>query len=286
MTCKQLHRKLRCIPLLAVLLCCLGYSASAETGQGQDTVGTLPLVLYAEGDTSSYTGQLSLGSAVADGAILVTGADVALIPQEDLLRNLLAGEVTGEELALSVADQALVTVEISPKQLKDFLETGLSHLTLEEQTKQIDYEASAFDGFPQVGGLRYQGDLSAPAGERITRVMLDDGTELALTDEDGQLVLVTTAAVLSGGYGYPALEGTSTGTTEQEALAALIRADVLDSAYDGSGRLQLIGHTGDSLAGRYPLGLLAVLAILVVLLTSRSGSRFLELLRSRWSGEP
>lgn len=272
------------ISLLLALICSLVFSASGLDAQSRDVIGTLPLALFAEGDVPAYTGQLSLGGAVADGAMLATGAGAALIPQKDLLRNLLAGEVTEEALALSVPDQPLVTVTVSPRQLKDFLEAGLSHLTLEEQTKQIDYEASAFEGFPQVGGFRYQGDLSAPAGERVTRIMLNSGTDLTLTDETECLLLVTTAEVLSGCWGYPVMEGSDTGVTERDALAELIRSGTLDSTYSGGGRLELIGHMGDSLAGRYPLGLLAVLAIIVVMLTARSGTHFLDRLRGLWSG--
>lgn len=270
----------------AILICAsvgLTLTAYGTDGAEQNAVGTLPLVLKAEGDVPGYTGQLSLGGAVADGAILLTGADAALIPQKDLLGNLLAGEVTQEKLALSVADNELVTVSVSGKQMREILEAGLSHLTLDDSTKRIDYEKSAFDGFPQLGGIRCEADLSAPAGDRVIRITLADGSELPLEDEAGRIVLVTTAEAASGAYGYPELEGNALGSGERDALAAMIQSGTLNAQYSVKGRLKLIGHTGDSLAGYYPLGLLAVAAIVVIVMTARSEEKFIDTLRSRWS---
>ncbi len=272
--------------ILVILICvpvCLTSSADGVDSSGRDTVGTLPLVLKAEGDVPEYTGQLSLGGAVADGAILLTGADAALIPQKDLLCNLLAGEVTEEKLAMSVADNELVTVSVSGKQLKEILEAGLSHLTLNDTTKRIDYEQSVFDGFPQVGGFTYEGDLSAPVGDRVVYITLDDGTELSLEDETEHVLFVTTAEVASGAYGYPKLEAHAVGSGERDALTAIIESGTLNAQYSVKNRLKLIGHTGDSLAGYYPVGIIAVAAIIVIMMTARSETGFIEMLRSRWS---
>ena len=102
-------------------------------------------------------------------------------------------------------------------------------------------------------------------------------------DETECVVLVTTAEVASGAYGYPELEGCAAGSSERDALAAMIRSGALNAQYSVKGRLKLIGHTGDSLAGYYPLGILAVAAIIVVVMTARSEARFIDKLRSRWS---
>lgn len=249
----------------------------------QEMVGTLPLILRVEGDVSASTGQVSLGGAVADGALLASGADVALIPAEDLQHNLLAGTLTWSEIADAVAAEQLVVVQLTPVQLKAYLEVGLSYLTLDTRTLKINDAASAFAGFPQVAGFSYRGDTSAPVGQRVSRVVLSGGKELDFDDDSSKLTLVTTEAVLSGAYGYPAAQGEAIGVTEQQALADLIRSGVLTESYDGANRLKLIGNSEDSLAGEFHLGILAVIAIAVVVLTGRSSTEFLERIGARWS---
>lgn len=271
--------------LLLFLLTALVPSALALNKQdsvGQEVIGNLPLLLRAEGETGVTVGQFSLGGAVADGARLASGADVAIIPLEDLLCNLLVGELTADEIARSVADQELMVVQISPAELKEYLEIGLSHLTLDGTTLTIDYEQSSFSGFPQVAGFTYRGDTSAPAGQRVSRVTLSDGRALDLSDNGETLTLVTTQAMLNGTYGYPEREGQSIGVTEREALAGLVQSGGLSQDYDGADRLTLIGHTGDSLAGKFHLGILAAIAIVVVVVTGRSGTGFLERLAALW----
>jgi hypothetical protein len=282
------HRRIatlcRCLLAAALALSCLILPALAE---GEETV-ELSLLLRMEGSQSAQIEQCSLGAAVADALCWATGADVAAVPADDLSKNLLAGARTLEEFQQAVSDEeAVATVSVTPAQLKEFLEVGVSHLTLDEENLTLDEENSAFGGFPQVGGVSYRCDLSAPVGSRILAMTLSDGTQLELDDATTALTLAAPMSLLDGSYGYPALAGGATATelTLPLALYRFVAAGGVGSDFAGSSTVTFIGAANDSILGSLPVGWLALAAIAILFLTGHSREEFLDLLRARWSGQ-
>jgi hypothetical protein len=265
------------------LLLALALSIAASALDDLDSVD-LPLLLQMEGEREAASDQCSLGSAVADALRWSTGADVAVIPADALIKNLLPGQRTLTDLSACVADSSpICTVSVTPKQLKAFLEAGVSHLTLDETTLELDQTASAFDGFPQVGGLSYRCDLSAPVGSRILELSLSDGGKLDLNDQETLLTLAAPQSMLDGSYGYPVLKGATTQTvTLPQALLRFIADGQIDSTYSGSAQVKWIGVANDSILGDLPVGWIAAAAIVILLCTARSRDEFLETLHSIW----
>lgn len=217
---KQISRLLG----LLFALCCLmplvlPRARAAAVGYSQDLLRGCDIY----GNTNTET---SFGDLAADAARAWGRADIALLPSEDFGTNLPAGEVTEEALAACLQnDSALAAVEITAAQLWQMLETGVSHIQVTEAST-VDWEASYFPGYFQVSGLQVAYDLAAPAGERVYQLTLEDGTAVNPRDQETRYRVVSTRALLLGGYGYPAFdeEKLEDAGTELEAVMAYFRA--------------------------------------------------------------
>jgi 2',3'-cyclic-nucleotide 2'-phosphodiesterase (5'-nucleotidase family) len=91
-----------------------------------------------------------------------------------------------------------VTLEITGAELKEMLETGVSHMP----------EASG--AFPQISGFCFTYDISREPGDRVTGAVRQatDGTcsgEAIDLSEDETYTLATNDFTASGGDGYPNL---------------------------------------------------------------------------------
>lgn len=263
----------RAIPLIQtfILIICLSVSALAQEGGG--LAGTLAGSIRAPEDETPYITQCMMGSFAADAVRSAADADIALVSAADLTGSLSSGTVTRADIeAVLRNDPILVRGVITPAVLYALLEAAVSHIELDTSTERIVEGSEIYDGFCQVSGFRFRYDVSAPAGERIVKVSLDDGTELSREDVSAVLILAAPENVLNGSCGLPTAVYEPAGMTLSEALAAFI-----DSAGslsdDRTGRIEMIGSRDKPLVGMIPraalTGGLAVLAVLLVFRRTR-----------------
>ncbi len=83
----------------------------------------------------------------------------------------------------------VVALSVTPAQLYTALETGLT-MTGQDETGLLVRERVS-GSFLQAGGFSYAYDPAGETGGKVTQVTLDDGTELARTDDTTQLLLAT-----------------------------------------------------------------------------------------------
>ena len=206
-----------------VAVCCLmflvPFRASAET------YGSSDILLHGCDATGNTNTETSFGDLTADAAAWWCDAEIALLPSVDFGTNVQPGEITEKTLEQCLKNNSeLAVARMSAAQLYEWLEIGVSHLTVGENIT-IDWERSHFDGYLQISGIRVVCDVSAPVGERIQSVKLADGTLLDREDETAQYRVVSAYTAMTGRYGYPPLseEQVEFVGTEREAIAAYIR---------------------------------------------------------------
>lgn len=138
--------------------------------------------------------ECEMGNLVAD-AMLARVADqgitVAIANSGGLRASIDAGDVTmGEVLTVLPFQNTLSTFQVSGATLLAALENGVS---------QIEEVAGRF---PQVAGLKYTFDKAAPAGARISDVMVSEGGAFAPLDPAKTYGVVSNNYVRGGGDGY------------------------------------------------------------------------------------
>jgi 2',3'-cyclic-nucleotide 2'-phosphodiesterase (5'-nucleotidase family) len=110
-----------------------------------------------------------------------------------------ANQITqGQVLNVLPFGNVAVTLDITGAELKEMLETGVSHMP----------EASG--GFPQISGFCFTYDISREVGDRVTGAVRQatDGTcsgDAIDFSEDATYTLTTNDFTASGGDGYPNL---------------------------------------------------------------------------------
>lgn len=232
-----------------------------------ETVGQPGMLLAAMSGNGSLTDESVMGDACADAVRLDTGADFAIVPGGAFQANLepkpcsfgnICAVLTEPEAPLAVAD-------ITAPDLVRMLEAGLSHIVLNEK-EEIDREASAFEGFPQVSGFTVTYDASAHAGERVMHIRTETG-EIDLTDGMTVYTVAAPESLFQGAYDYPVHEAQTADTTLAEALADYVAAGTGDS-YTGQGRITAVGCTDYNIVNNFPL-VLCVLAAIVIWLGAR-----------------
>lgn len=204
----------------------------------------------------------ALGSIVADAVAYATGADLAIVNAADLYQNLVPGQITWESVVgIFSQNRQLATALVTPAELRDILEAGLWQIVI-GQDDAIDQTASAFDGFPQLGGFSIVYDGSAPSGSRVMSITLEDGTELAMDDNYTVLTLAASQYMLSGGYEMIPFEHSELELTLADALALAIADGVLDTA-DAQDRIKVVGTTDDKLINGYLLAAVVLASVLI-----------------------
>ena len=138
--------------------------------------------------------ECSMGNLVADAMldrVADQGVTIAIQNGGGLRSSIDAGEITmGEVVTVLPFSNTLATVDLSGADIIDALENGVS-----------DVENGA-GRFPQVAGLKYTADLTKPAGERISEVMVGSGDSFAPIDEEATYTIVTNNYMRGGGDGY------------------------------------------------------------------------------------
>lgn len=211
--------------------------------------------------------ECELGQAAADALRAVSGADVALVNGGDLSGDLHTGRVTAADIAdVFSSDRPLAVAEVTAAQLWAMLEWSVHAVTVDPATETVAEEASEFEGFCHVSGVRLVYDASAPALERIQSLKLNDGRTLAPDDDETVLRVCAAAEMLSGGYGYPAVPAEPIGETLASALAVYAAGKTSLPAETGA-RVVALGARENALVGAVPRWvLLAGCAVLIVLL--------------------
>jgi 2',3'-cyclic-nucleotide 2'-phosphodiesterase (5'-nucleotidase family) len=149
-------------------------------------------------------GEFPLGSLIADAQRTETGAHVGFVNVGSIRRSLPAGPITyGVLYELQPFQNEMVTIAMTGALLRDALEVALGP-----------------DGRPRVhlSGVTVHYDPAAPAGERVRRMVLDDGRELGADDV---ATVGTTEFVAAGGDGYLSFtegEQTRTGLVDLDVL--------------------------------------------------------------------
>lgn len=253
----------RFIATTACLLLGLALLTAPVLGQ-EEVLGRLdraPKSLLRE---QPFVSSCELGSAAAEAVNAFTGADIALVNAGDLSRDLSQGDVTAAEVAAVFHDdRTLGVAEVTPAELWAILEHSVSQVTVDVNTEQVDEEASRFDGFCQIAGFRFQYDASAPAGERLLKLELADGRRLGPEDEGPRLRLAATEFMLSGGYGYEALdyEKAEGGLTDALGAYVALHSDLSDA---GPARIQVLGARQQTIAALFSPGLWGVGALVFI----------------------
>jgi 2',3'-cyclic-nucleotide 2'-phosphodiesterase (5'-nucleotidase family) len=138
------------------------------------------------------SGETNLGNLVADAVREAVPSDAAIVNGGAIRASVPAGEVTAAHLYNVLPfDTFIVAFELSGSELRALLEDGLGGL------------GKLGGGFPQVSGMSYSFDASAPAGSRLGKVRIGGA---ALRD-DGRYVVALNDFLAAGGDGYRGLEG-------------------------------------------------------------------------------
>lgn len=257
--------------LAAVLTLVLTAALSASALAAEMTVGRLDTAPRAMETEQRWLKQCQLGCVCADALRAAGESQIALLETGVLANDLNQGAVTWEmvERVFSDPDRQLARAEVTPAQLRQMLERSVSQLRLNLATEQVEEDSLVFDGFCQVSGLGFCYDASAPAGERVVKLWLEDGTELDLEDGDTRLTLTATEELLSGAYGFPEVPHESLERTLSQALADYV-AEHTDLPQGETERIQVIGARQNALVDLVPrpwliLGLAVLILLLAVL---------------------
>ena len=197
--------------------------------------------------------ECGVGDLVADAARAETGADCALIPAGLLQNDLPAGPLTDADIARSIDDCGLATAQLSPAALYELLESALDSIRIDAENDRYLPEQSASDGFLQLSGLKMTVDVTAPAGARVYKLALTDGTKLGRADSAPILTVAAPAALLP--------EGERANLTLRAALAQyLTENDVTELQ---TGRIRMVGTADAALTRSFPRwAIIAVMAVI------------------------
>lgn len=245
--------------------------------QAAESIGTLSAPLNdfsgnsVESLADSTSNESPLGNATADAVRLAAEADVVIICGGDFAGSIEAGEVYSEDVDNAFSDDRQLAVsQISPAQLKALLEFGLSNVVVGED-EYIDRAASSFEGYPHIAGFSLRYDPTAPVGDRVMSITMDDGERLALDDIQLRLKFCSTEHLLSGKCGFAFCnEYQLLGMTEVQALKDYIAIGITES-YVHVNRVTEYGVNDNSIYSKIPGGLV-FLIIAVCLLCN--GQRF------------
>jgi 5'-nucleotidase len=261
-------RVLIAVTFFSAVLC-----TAASAYEDTDAVGTVWELLTGVNPPGSLVAETELGDAAADAARELAGTDAAIVNGGDIINNLDGGEAAWADVkAVFSENKGLAAVSVTPAQLWSILEIGVSHAVLDKD-EYTDIEYSRFDGFPQISGLCFIYDMSAPVGGRVINVTFSDGTEISRGDDSSVITLCATEYMLSGGYGYPELPYTPLGTGLADALAAYFDGGVLSKPE--TGRIGVMGTRDNPLISRTTLTIV-VIALIIISFFFNKGRRRLK----------
>jgi 5'-nucleotidase len=143
-----------------------------------------------------------LGNFIADTIREKTAADIAVINAGDIKSGLNAGKITKANIMdMLEVGRTVQTKTITPKILRDALENGINEISLDINGK-IDYEHSASAKFPQISGFKVYYNPNNDVGDKVVKIVLDNGKTLQSTDDKTHIKIASTDFILGGGEGY------------------------------------------------------------------------------------
>ena len=179
-------------------------------------VGTLPGALS---NTGCRRGECALGNLVSEAMLArIPGAEIAITNGGGLRAGLPGGQVTvGDVLTVLPFNNTIAVMGLRGADVVAALEHGLSE------------GAGTAGRFPQVAGLRFVWDPTAPPGSRVRQVEVAQGAGFAALDPSRVYRVVTNDFMRRGGDGYVmfrdrALDPYDTGPVLDETVADAIAA--------------------------------------------------------------
>ena len=221
--------------------------------------------LTCEGELPSTCAESYLMDLAADAALEESGSRLVLLPAQAVSGSLDQGAVFQSDLERIIPDdQPLVTAELSPAELRELLETGVSKLT-KDNADRIDVSASAWEGFPHMAGgegFSWEYDVSAPVGERVQYIKVD-GEELDLSDGESKLTVCSVPAMFDGSLGYSLVDYQETGLTLRQALHDYCAAQ--ESIEKPASRCNVIGSGDYTLISKFPKSVIIAICVFISL---------------------
>lgn len=195
--------------------------------------------------------ETALGDVASDALLHASGADIAIVNGGELKSNLLAGACKWSDiLSVFQENKNIAVAEVTSAQLWNLLEYGIGFTVLGADEK-TDSKASAFAGFPQVAGIAFEYDTTAPVGERIKYILVGDAkVEAKKDDMETTFTLCATEFMLSGGYGYDSYEYESLDAGLADALAEYLKLETLNAATIAANRITTLGSKDQPLIPR------------------------------------
>ncbi|WP_164931483.1 choice-of-anchor I family protein [Longirhabdus pacifica] len=151
-----------------------------------EVIGTSAVTLDGERE-QVRNGETNLGNLATDAMIRVSGADVAITNGGGIRASIPAGDITkGNIITVFPFGNYVVTKQVTGEHMKAALENGVT-----------DYPELK-GAFPHVSGMTFEIDPSQPAGDRVSKVMIN-GEAL---DMSKNYVLATNDFMAAGGDEY------------------------------------------------------------------------------------
>lgn len=241
------------IAALVTVLLCVQCAMAAETVLGSTTE-----LLTSDSGYGARSDASTLGYALADGVREALDTQVALVWGGEIADcQLAAGTQTEESVSAAIArDDVLAVGTVTPKELRTALEAGVAHIQVDSDLNAILHEESEFDGFPQVSGISFLYDVSAPVGQRILWIRLEGEGKLDLEDDTTDLTLAAPVGLFQGENGYPALDTYQvTELTLSQALAQLV-SEGITQRYGSETRMTVAGCDEAAIIRQIPYGVL------------------------------
>lgn len=192
----------------------------------------------------SDVAETDMGRAAADAVRAAADTDIAVVCGGLIRESLFSGTAYLRQVeTVFDHDCDIARAEVTPAQLKELLEAAVSRVTVNDRDG-IDYANSAADCFPQISGFTFVYDVSAPVGERVTRVELDSGERLDMEDTARTVTVAAAREMFLGECGMPVTEHETLSDTLVSALSDYIATGMTET---GPARSQAVGVSDDTL---------------------------------------
>lgn len=202
----------------------------------KENVAEIGTDLSADRAPGVRTQQTDIGYLVSESYRTALDAEIAIANGGDIRASFSKGPITyGNIITTLPYFNALLAKELTPKQLKEVLENGVSKIMLKTDGA-IDLENSQNGRFPQIAGFSFKYDAEKPVGERIVEIKIDGEKEpLYLNDEERKIIFAASEYIMTGGDGYSTLvdipEYKVYGFTAEQALIEYLEKNKVDNAY-------------------------------------------------------
>jgi len=163
--------------------------------------------------------ETNFGDLVADIMRSASGADAALINGGGIRTSIAPGPILVKSVYTALPfDNYIVAVRLTGSQLREALEHGVA---------RVEDGAGAF---PQVSGIAFVYDPSAPAGSRVREVRIGDQP----LDPAREYSVATNDFLAAGGDGYTAFGDAIRASSDFTAICGLLQGEKL--VYSDAGR--------------------------------------------------